>query len=106
MSKRLMPILIRWRRKLSTWIICKQIQAEKEKWVMKQLQETQITMIILMLLQNLINKATLERSLHLHKWMNLMLVVSKEDTPVEESRASITKILELKKLTRMMVPSL
>ena len=32
-SKRLMPTLIRWRRKLSTWIICKQIQAEMEKWV-------------------------------------------------------------------------
>jgi len=57
----------------------------------------------LKLLQNLLNKATLKRSPH--KWMNLMLV-SKKDTPVEESRASITKILELKKLTRMMVPSL
>jgi hypothetical protein len=70
---------------------------------MKQLQETQITMIILKLLQNPTNKATLERSPH--NQMNLIMV-TKKDTPVEESRASITKILELRKLTRMMVPSL
>ena len=70
---------------------------------MKQLQETQITMKTLKLLQNLLNKATLKRSLR--KQMNLILV-TKKDTLVEESRGSITKILELRKLTRMMVPSL
>jgi len=48
--------------------------------------------------------ATLKKSLH--KQMSLILVTTKKDTPVEESRASITKILELRKPTRMMVPSL